>query len=443
MKPRELIGTAKVPGGVELRLVRHGDDHVIMVDNNELMSSRVGGSEEALATMTCDRLRNASTSHLLIGGYGMGFTLRAALTRLGPSGRATVAEIVPEIITWARGPMAALTAGCLDDPRVDLHAGDVAVAIKSASKRYDAILLDVDNGPSGLVRADNDGLYSMKGLAAATRRAEARRHSRDLVCRRRRRLHAPPEGCRVQGRGSHRPRTQQRQRAAPHDLVCGIALIAKALRFLPADGRCVKREGSAVMAQAAASSRKPRPAAGSRFYIAMGVVGLFAALTGFATTFFMPVAAGTFHAPLVVYLHGACAFAWVIIFAIQPWLIRRRNFGQHKQLGYAGLGVAIGFAMTAMPVAAFATARDVASGGGFETAVSTMVGTFNARAHLPRPRNRRPVDDTALFSVAAQATDAACDDRGRCGRPVSLSPLSFTWHSRSRSYLRDRRARTA
>lgn len=131
------------------------------------------------------------------------------------------------------------------------------------------------------------------------------------------------------------------------------------------------------MAQAAASSRKPRPAAGSRFYIAMGVVGLFAALTGFATTFFMPVAAGTFHAPLVVYLHGACAFAWVIIFAIQPWLIRRRNFGQHKQLGYAGLGVAIGFAMTAMPVAAFATARDVASGGG-ETAVSTMVGTFTS-----------------------------------------------------------------
>ena len=167
MKPRELIGTAKVPGGVELRLVRHGDDHVIMVDNNELMSSRVGGSEEALATMTCDRLRNAAASHLLIGGYGMGFTLRAALARLGPSGRATVAEIVPEIITWARGPMAALTAGCLDDPRVALRAGDVATAIKAAGKRYDAILLDVDNGPSSLVRTDNDGLYSMKGLAAA------------------------------------------------------------------------------------------------------------------------------------------------------------------------------------------------------------------------------------------------------------------------------------
>jgi spermidine synthase len=167
MKPRELIGTAKVPGGVELRLFRHGEDHMIMVDNNELMSSRVGGSEEALAVMTCERLGANASPHLLIGGYGMGFTLRAALAKIGPDGRATVAELVPEIIDWARGPMAALTAGCLDDPRVRLIAGDVAAEIKSSTTRYDAILLDVDNGPSGLVRAENDGLYSMKGLAAA------------------------------------------------------------------------------------------------------------------------------------------------------------------------------------------------------------------------------------------------------------------------------------
>jgi spermidine synthase len=167
MKPRELIGTAKVPGGVELRLFRHGGDHMIMVDANELMSSRVGGSEEALALMTCERLGKRAAPHLLIGGYGMGFTLRAALGVLGPGARLTVAEIVPEIIAWARGPMAGLTAGCLDDPRVRLVAGDVATEIASATKRYDAILLDVDNGPSGLVRADNDGLYSLKGLALA------------------------------------------------------------------------------------------------------------------------------------------------------------------------------------------------------------------------------------------------------------------------------------
>lgn len=167
MKPRELIATARVPGGVELRLIRHDADYVIMVDSNELMSSRLGGSEEALAVMTCERLRKAAEPHLLVGGYGMGFTLRAALAILGKDARVTVAELVPEIIDWARGPMAALTAGCLDDPRVHLVAGDVASAIGSASRRYDAILLDVDNGPSGLTRAANDGLYSMRGLALA------------------------------------------------------------------------------------------------------------------------------------------------------------------------------------------------------------------------------------------------------------------------------------
>jgi spermidine synthase len=166
MKPRELIGTAQTPGGVELRLFRHDGDYVIAVDANELMNSRLGGSEEALAVMTIDRLC-AGDPHLLVGGYGMGFTLRAALARLGPGARVTVAELVPEIIDWARGPMAELTAGCLDDPRVRLLAGDVAAEIAAADKRYDAILLDVDNGPSGLTRAANDRLYSRPGLAAA------------------------------------------------------------------------------------------------------------------------------------------------------------------------------------------------------------------------------------------------------------------------------------
>ncbi len=167
MKPRELIATAKVPGGVKLRLIRHGDDHVIMVDSNELMSSRLGGSEEALATLSCERMRERASPHLLIGGYGMGFTLRAALARLGPEAKITVAELVPEIIDWARGPMSVLSAGCLDDPRVRLITGDVAAEIAASAKCYDAILLDVDNGPSGLTSAANDGLYSMRGLARA------------------------------------------------------------------------------------------------------------------------------------------------------------------------------------------------------------------------------------------------------------------------------------
>lgn len=167
MKPRELIASAKVPCGAELRLVRHAGDHIIMAGNIELMSSRVGGSEEALATLTCDRLRKGVAPHLLIGGYGMGFTLRAALAKLDAKARITVAELVPEIIDWARGPMADLTAGCLDDPRVRLLQGDVAAEIATSTKTYDAILLDVDNGPSGLSRPANDSLYSMKGLGFA------------------------------------------------------------------------------------------------------------------------------------------------------------------------------------------------------------------------------------------------------------------------------------
>lgn len=166
MTPRELLGTAEVPGGDPLRLFRRGADFMIVLDRNELMNSRMSGSEEALATMTIERLHTPAP-HLLIGGYGMGFTLRAALAKLGPAARVTVAELVPEIVAWARGPMAALTAGCLDDPRVALRYGDVADAIADGAGQYDAILLDVDNGPDGLVRAANDRIYAARGLATA------------------------------------------------------------------------------------------------------------------------------------------------------------------------------------------------------------------------------------------------------------------------------------
>ncbi len=167
MTPRELLGTAQVPGGQLLSLYRRGRDFMIVLDRNELMSSRMSGSEEALANLTIDRLGGRTAPHLLIGGYGMGFTLRAALARLGVDARVTVAELVPEIIDWARGPMAELMAGCLDDPRVTLAMGDVADAIANGTGRYDAILLDVDNGPDGLVRDANDRLYSARGLQVA------------------------------------------------------------------------------------------------------------------------------------------------------------------------------------------------------------------------------------------------------------------------------------
>lgn len=167
MIPREIVGVAEVPGGPPLRLVRHGGDFIIMLDRNELMSSRMSGSETALAVMTCARLRPPATARLLIGGYGMGFTLRAALAALGPCAQVTVAELAVGVLDWARGPMAAMTQGCLDDPRVEVRVEDVGATITAGRAAYDAILLDVDNGPDGLTRTANDALYTARGLAGA------------------------------------------------------------------------------------------------------------------------------------------------------------------------------------------------------------------------------------------------------------------------------------
>lgn len=168
MIPRELVATARIPGGEEMRLYRRGADHMILVERDELMSTRMSGSEEALARLTAERLGDRPRQHWLVGGYGMGFTLRTALAMLPPDALVTVAELVPEIVDWARGPMNALTAGCLDDPRVTVRFADVADAIKGGS--FDAILLDVDNGPDALVRANNQWLYEPGGLAI-TRKA--------------------------------------------------------------------------------------------------------------------------------------------------------------------------------------------------------------------------------------------------------------------------------
>ncbi|MCJ1961716.1 spermidine synthase [Novosphingobium mangrovi (ex Hu et al. 2023)] len=169
MIQRELLDTAWVPDGEKLELYRHDKDFMIVLGHNELMSTRKWGSEEALATMSFERIKHARRPHMLIGGYGMGFTLRAALRVLPENGKATVVEIVPEIIEWAKGPMKELEAGCLADPRVNLILSDVAPFIAGAEGDYDAILLDVDNGPDGLVREDNNVLYSKSGLRAAKR----------------------------------------------------------------------------------------------------------------------------------------------------------------------------------------------------------------------------------------------------------------------------------
>ena len=168
MIPWSLIDKAPIPGGAgELRLMRRGDEFSIRLGNNELMNSRLSGSEEALATLSLERIQSNAAPQVLIGGLGMGFTLRAALTVLRPQARVVVAELVPAVVAWARGPMGALHGASLDDPRVSIEEGDVARLIRAGASRYDAILLDVDNGPEGLTRDANNSLYNKAGLAAA------------------------------------------------------------------------------------------------------------------------------------------------------------------------------------------------------------------------------------------------------------------------------------
>ncbi len=158
-----------MPGGGELRLKRRGHEFSIMLGQIELMNSRLSGSEEALATMAHDRIGSRTGANVLIGGLGMGFTLRASLNAFGPNARITVAELVPAVVDWARGPMAEVFGSSLDDPRVAIHKGDVGPLIDGATALYDAILLDVDNGPEGLTRKANDNIYNLQGLRAAAR----------------------------------------------------------------------------------------------------------------------------------------------------------------------------------------------------------------------------------------------------------------------------------
>ena len=169
MVPWICLDTATIPDGGDLRLMRRGAELSIMSGSIELMNSRLSGSEVALASLACARLAGRPKPRMLIGGLGMGFTLRAALSALPKDAGVVVAELVPAVVAWARGPMAQLFEGCLNDPRVAVRETDVAEVIGAARGVFDAILLDVDNGPGGLNRDANDRLYSLGGLAAARR----------------------------------------------------------------------------------------------------------------------------------------------------------------------------------------------------------------------------------------------------------------------------------
>jgi len=169
MIPWRRLDTAPIPGSSgRLQLnERDGEFSISIEGGGVLMSSRAHGSEEALAELACSRLAGQMRLRVLIGGLGMGFTLAAALRRLGPDADVVVAELVPAVVAWNRGRLGACSGYPLQDGRVTVREGDVARILKAERRTYDAVLLDVDNGPEGLTRRENDWLYTRDGLAAA------------------------------------------------------------------------------------------------------------------------------------------------------------------------------------------------------------------------------------------------------------------------------------
>jgi spermidine synthase len=168
MVPWELLDSAPVPGSPgELRLYQRGDEFSIRLDRYELMNSRCHDSEDSLAELACARVAGRCRPQVLVGGLGMGYTAAAVLHRLPADGRLVVAELVPAVVKWNQGPLAELAGRPLQNARVTVREIDVAEILKVEQQTYDAILLDVDNGPEGLARKGNDWLYSRAGLDAA------------------------------------------------------------------------------------------------------------------------------------------------------------------------------------------------------------------------------------------------------------------------------------
>jgi spermidine synthase len=166
VQPLELLGETTTPDGVDMKLTRRTNEYIILANGKSLMSSRMHGSEEALATFACHSLTTRERPSVLVGGLGMGFTLRAALDLLPSDAKVIVAELVPAVVEWNRGPLGPLARHPLKDKRVQVEVGDVAIAIRSRRRQFDAVLLDVDNGPSPFTTPENNGLYDDVGLAA-------------------------------------------------------------------------------------------------------------------------------------------------------------------------------------------------------------------------------------------------------------------------------------
>jgi spermidine synthase len=175
MIPWQLLDRVRVPAGPagkaeqELSLHRRGEELSIRIGGTELMNSRMHGSEEVLAERACARIAGSARPAVLIGGLGMGFTLRAALDRLPSEAELCVAELMPSVVAWNHSHLGHLAGHPLRDPRVRVREADVALVLRESRSAFDAIVLDVDNGPEGLVRASNDWLYASAGLAAVRR----------------------------------------------------------------------------------------------------------------------------------------------------------------------------------------------------------------------------------------------------------------------------------
>ncbi len=167
MKPWEPLGETTTPDGTSLTLTRHTDEYVILANGKSLMSSRMHGSEEAMAALACRRARTLEQPCVLVGGLGMGFTLRATLDLLPPGAVVVLAELVPAVVEWNRGPLGPLAAHPLKDKRVRIEIGDVAATMRTSPARFDAVLLDVDNGPSAFTESGNAALYDNRGVAVA------------------------------------------------------------------------------------------------------------------------------------------------------------------------------------------------------------------------------------------------------------------------------------
>lgn len=167
MKPWEQLGETRTPDGSLLTLSRRDREYVIHANGRSLMSSLMHGSEEALATIACRHARAMSDPHVLVGGLGMGFTLRATLDALPADATVIVNELLPAVVEWNRGPLSALADHPLTDSRVEVTVGDVSVTLASSRENFDAVLLDVDNGPGAFTTSANNGLYDNRGVAAA------------------------------------------------------------------------------------------------------------------------------------------------------------------------------------------------------------------------------------------------------------------------------------